>query len=202
MTLPPRQAYRDAEYIERQLDEAPNQLVVVADDLDYAWQVALAYHAQYETRDSAGCCVVTTEEAVTTIGEQFDQLLPDVRLSIVDVGSAQEPVWNTYTESPVYHLETVGDFTNLVLALDDASAAFDGEGALLFHSLDELLADTSVPTVLRLLTLLDGNLALTPQLYTLDLDRCSADSLETIRSRVDTLVQIENQADGTWVHVD
>lgn len=204
MTLPPRRAYRDAEYIERQLgsDETPNQLVVVADDLEYAWHVSLAYLAQYETRDAAGCCVVTTERDVETVGTDFDRLLPDVRLSIVDIGSEREPIWNTYAESPVYHLATVGDFTKLVLALDDASAAFDNEGSLLFHSLDELLADTSVRTVLRLLNLLDGDLTLTPQLYTLDLDRCSNDSLDAIRSRVDTLVQIENRADGTWVHVD
>lgn len=161
--------------------------------------MSLAYLAQYDTRDAACCCIVTTERDVETVGTDSGRLLPDIQLSIVDIASEREPIWNTYTESLEHHLATIGDFTKLVLVLDDTSAAFDNEGSLLFHSLDELLADTSVRTVLRLL---DGDLTLTPQIYTLDPDRCSNDSLDAIRSHVDTLVQIENRTNGTWVHVD
>ncbi|WP_435102343.1 DUF7504 family protein [Halarchaeum sp. P4] len=200
LTRHTRRALRDAQYIERELDEPADQIVIATDDLDYAWAVALAFLAHHEVRDRAGSSVVTTERDADLIEADFEEFLPDHQLGVLDIDSGQQA--QPYRTPPVYTLSNVGDFTSLFLTIDKIHNGFDGDASLIVHSLDDLLAETSVQTVTRLLKLFEWRLSATPQLFTLDLERCSEQSLENVQSMVDTLVRIEGAPDETWVTVE
>ncbi|QLC35402.1 hypothetical protein EFA46_014215 (plasmid) [Halarchaeum sp. CBA1220] len=194
------QALRDARYIERQLDGPADQIIIAADDLDYAWTVTIAFLAQHEVREQAGSSIVTTERDADTIERDFEQFLPDLRFGILDLDAGQQS--RPYRDPPVHTLSNTGDFTSLFLTLDQIDSGFNGNSSLLVHSLDALVAETSVETVTRLLKLFEWKHSATPQIFTLDLERCSDRSLENIRSVVDTLIRIEGAPDGTWITVE
>ena len=198
-TLVAHQALRDARYIERQLDRPADQIVIAADDLDYAWTVTIAFLAQQEIREQAGSSIVTTERDAGTIERDFERFLPDRRFGILDLDADQQS--RPYRDPPVHTLSNIGDFTSLFLTLDQIDSVFDGNSSLLVHSLDALVAETSVETVTRLLKLFEWQHSATPQIFTLDLERCSDPSLENIQSVVDTLVRIEGAPDETWVTI-
>ncbi|GGL68472.1 hypothetical protein [Halocalculus aciditolerans] len=197
-----RRAFHDAEYLERHLERPPGQLVVAADDRSYAWDVGLAFLAGYELRPATGCCVVSTDYSADRVARDFDRLLADSRLGVVQVDVEDAADSDPYAATPVHSLPTVRDYTSLFLTVDDVIARFDGDSTLVVHSLEELLAETSVRAVSRLLALCRRQLETTPQVFTLDVDRCSSASLEAIRSTVDTLVRIDDSGDGRRVTVD
>ncbi|MEE6208747.1 hypothetical protein U3A55_01055 [Salarchaeum sp. III] len=196
-----RTAFRDARYVDRALERPLDQVVFVSDELGYAADLALAFLGVTETRQSGGCCVVTTERRVSRIKRDTDRVLWESRLGVVEVGIDESTRTDPYAETPVYSLSNVGDYASLFLTVDDLVGRFDGPASLVVHSLDALLAETSVRTVSRLLTL-GQRLDATPQLFTLDSQRCSSDSLETIRSTVDAVVRIEHVSGEPLITVE
>lgn len=195
-----RTAFRDARYVGRRLERPLDQVVFVSDDIGYAADLALAFLGVAEIQHG-GCCVVTTERRASRIKRDTDQLLADSRLGVVEVGIDESMRTNPYAETPVYSLSNVGDYASLFLTVDDLVERFNGPASLVVHSLDALLAETSVRTVSRLLTL-GQQLNATPQLFTLDSQRCSSDSLGTIRSTVDAVVRIEHVAGEPLITVE
>ena len=173
--------------------------MLVSDRLEYACDVAFAVLSVEAQPD--GCCVVSTERRANRIERDTDQLLSDSRLGVVEVGFDEPTETNPYAETPVHSLSNVGDYTSLFLTMDDIVERFDGSTSLVVHSLDALLAETSVRTVSRLLTL-GQRLDAAPQLFTLDSRRCSHETLETIRSTVDAVVRIEHVAGEPLVTVE
>lgn len=196
-----RTAFRDARYVDRQLERPVDQIVVASDDLAYAWDVALAFLGTSEAEQSNGCCVVSTERRANRLRRDTRRLLSGATVGVVEVGLDAPTGTDPYTETPVYSLPNVGDYASLFLTVEDLVERFEGRTPIVVHSLDALLAETSVRTVSRLLTH-SRRLDATPQVFTLDSRRCSSESLETIRSTVDAVVHIEHVAGESMVTVE